>query len=267
MAASSTSTSPVASAGSAESSMRRLIVAWQHPRVRAIQPVGILAFDGTHYSFDYIKNVLNVEGFEPFVSFPDLQKSYKSARLFPIFAQRVMDARRPDFHRYIETLDLATDDATPWEQLIRSEGRRTGDSVMVFPEPMVSPDGSTSCNFLVHGVRHTLRQNPAVEAKLQRLRAGDRLTIVPEPTNPANDRALLTVDEDSVALGWVPDLLLDYVHAVRSAGPYAITVRHVNGPDAPVHLRLLVRLEGSVPPGFVPFRGEPWQPLSREGII
>ncbi|WP_147458753.1 hypothetical protein [Micromonospora sp. BL4] len=266
MAASSASTSPVASASYVRPSMRRLIVAWQHPRARAIQPVGILAFDGKQYYFDYIERVLNVEGFEPFVSFPDLRKNYKSTRLFPIFAQRVMDARRPDFHRYIETLDLATVDATPWEQLIRSEGRRTGDSVMVFPEPVVGPDAATSCHFLVHGIRHILRENPAVEAKLQRLRPGDRLSIVPEPTNPVNDKAILTVDEDSVALGWVPDLLLDYVHAVRSTGPYAITVQHVNGPDAPVHLRLLVCLEGSVPPGYLPFRGESWQPLTREGI-
>lgn len=262
MAASSTSTSPVTSAGSAESSMNKLVVAWQHPRVRAIQPVGILSFDGGRYHFNYLQNALNLEGFEPFVSFPNLRKGYESGRLFPMFAQRVMDARRPDFHRYIETLDLASEDATPWEQLVRSEGRRTGDSVMVFPEPTVRPDASTCCNFLVHGVRYALRKHPAVEEKLQRLQAGDRLAIVPEPTNPANHRALLTVDEDNVALGWVPDLLLEYAHVVRGAGPYEVIVQHVNGSDAPVHLRLLVRLEGTVPPGYAPFRGELWRPLN-----
>jgi len=35
-------------------------------------------------------------------------------------------------------------------------------------------------------------------------------------------------------------------------------VEHVNGPEAPAHLRLLVRLDGSAPGGYEPMSGPEW---------
>lgn len=91
---------------------------------------------------------------------------------------------------------------------------------------------------------------------------GSRLTLVDEPGNPVNPRAILTADATRAPLGYVPDILLDYVHTVRDEGPVSATVAHVNGPDTPPHLRLLVRLDGHAPPGYRPFDGQSWQPLA-----
>jgi len=238
----------------------RLAVAWQHPETRHIQPVGLLWQNEGRYNFRYIGNVHSVPGFVPFLSFPHLHSRYRSERLFPLFAQRVMDPNRPDFASYARTLDLAHS-ATPWEQLIRSEGRRLGDTIMVFPEPAVDPDGSTRCKFLVHGIRHATRLYPNVEERLTTLRSGDRLLLKSDPTNEFNSRAIHTADSQNVPLGWVPDLLLDYAHAVRDAGDDRLQVQHINGPNAPVHLRLLVELTGRVSPGFRPFSGGRWGPV------
>ncbi len=258
----SASTGPARSPASATATPRRLAVAWQHPDKRSIQPAGFLSDLGTGYEFRYIRNARDLPGFVPFFGFSDLDKRYASARLFPLFAQRVMDPRRPDYVRFVQTLDLSPE-ATPWEQLTRSEGRRSGDTIVLFPEPVVGADGASCCNFFVHGIRHMLSQRPELDDVLAGLRRDDPLTAIPEPENPVNPEALLVAEARSrTALGWVPDVLLDYARAILDSGGYRFSARQINGHDVPSYQRLLVRLEGTVPPGFEVFSGPRWMPLS-----
>jgi len=231
----------------------RLVVAWQHPETRLIAPVGLLEHDEERgYRFRYLRRVASVPDFQPFLGFPALERTYESPRLFPIFTQRIMSPKRPDFPRYLRQLHL-DEDASPWEQMARSEGRRTGDTVQVFPVPTVDADGTTMCRFLVHGIRHI------TGGTLPPLAPGERLDLRPEPTNDKNPDALLVCSSGGTALGYVPDLLLEYVHVVRAHGPVEVVVEHVNGSDAPVHLRLLVRLQGDVPLGYRPMTGPTWE--------
>ncbi|MGH3188754.1 MAG: hypothetical protein ACRDOL_16095 [Streptosporangiaceae bacterium] len=78
-----------------EETAQRLVVAWQHPQDRSIQPVGFLIRDGKGYEFHYIRNALNVTDFRPLLGFEDLHASYRSEDLFPLFAQRAMDLGGP----------------------------------------------------------------------------------------------------------------------------------------------------------------------------
>jgi hypothetical protein len=241
--------------------LQRLAVAWQHPQTRAIEPVGILEYDEAGYRFRYVRNALSVDGFRPLLGFPDLHRTYESRRLFPLFAQRVMDARRPDYGRYLNELHLP-EDAEPFELLGRSGGQRKGDTVQVCPEPSVAPDGSTRSVFLVNGVRHVLEADPTAHQRFASLRPEERLVLIDEPDNDWNSRAVLVSARDGQRLGWVPDLLLDYVHTVRDQGEPSLVVEHVNGPEAPPHLRLLVRLTGQAPAGYQPFTGPRWEPIA-----
>ena len=95
---------------------RRLVVTWQHPADRNIEPVGFLDYDGQCYRFGYIRHALSVKDFRPLLGFRDLYRAYSSEDLFPLFAQRVMDPRRPDYQRYVERLGLP-EEASPWEQI------------------------------------------------------------------------------------------------------------------------------------------------------
>jgi hypothetical protein len=258
-------------AGRSIGTARRLVVAWQHPVDRSIDPVGFLTYDGSVYQFEYIRNALRVKDFQPLLGFPDLHGSYRSADLFPLFAQRALDPRRPDYHRYVERLGLEGEPG-PWEQITRSQGRRQGDTIQLLPEPMVNGDELT-CLFLVHGVRHAHEEprvldgqeirvtRQQVEGALDQLVPGDELTLAPEPGNPINPLAIMVV-RSSVPVGWVPDLLAEDVRQLMDHANVTVTVEHVNGSDAPWHLRLLARLRAA-PAGNVRFfTGERWIPLA-----
>ncbi len=258
----------------ATAATRRLIVTWQHPDSRWIEPVGFLSYDGELYSFDYIRHALQVADFQPLLGFGDVHHSYKSEILFPLFAQRVMDPRRPDYHRYVERLGL-TEDASPWEQIARSQGRRQGDSLQLLPEPVIS-DENLTCLFLVNGMRHvpsrpvTLggRQlrvtSEQVESALSELRPGDPLRLISEPSNKFNPLAIMVTGSSSTPLGWVPNLLVEDLNRLLALTAVQVTAVHINGPDAPWHLRLLAQLSATHIGNFRFFTDNRWEVLTKE---
>lgn len=260
-------------AGRSGGAAQRLVVAWQHPVDRSIDPVGFLTYDGRIYRFTYVRNALQVKDFRPLLGFADLHRSYSSEELFPLFAQRAMDPRRPDYHRYVERLGLEGEPG-PWEQITRSQGRRQGDTIQLLPEPRLNGDELT-CLFLVHGVRHAHEEprildgqeirvtRQQVDAALEQLAPGDNLALAAEPGNPVNPLAIMVVGA-GVPVGWVPDLLAEDMHRLIRSADVTVTAEHVNGPDAPWHLRLLARLRASPAGRYRFFTGERWAPLADE---
>lgn len=238
-----------------------LIVAWQDPTVRLISPVGLLDIEGGQYCFRYIRRAQDLESFRPILGFPELDRVYESESLFPFFSQRVMMPRRPDYERYLGQLSLARD-AEPMEVLGRSQGQRHGDCYQLLPVPTVSADGGTSYIFLVNGIRHMLDVDAGVESRLAALRPGDSLYLANEETNEFNPRAILVTADRSHRIGWVPDLLLDYVHEIRNFSRECVSVVHVNGPDVDPHLRLMVKIQGRVRPGYDPLGDPSWRPIA-----
>lgn len=242
----------------------RFAVAWQHPTKRRIYPVGLLDIGPKSYSFRYLEQVRDAKGFTPFIGFPELSRAYVATRLFPFFDQRVMDPRRPDFPEYVAALGLDRE-AGETELLARSSGNRIGDTVRLSLEPVIGDDGHCNYDFPVHGVRH-VRDNEQAEAVVSALRAGERLSLRDEPDNPVNARALQVATEDGeVLLGWVPDLLLEFVHLLREGGPVAITVLHANSRDQPQHLSLFVHFQGVGAAGYRGFSGAGWAPIAAQG--
>jgi hypothetical protein len=244
--------------GAASSAPSRLAVAWQHPSTRSIEPVGLLTCDEAGFMFAYLARASTVEGFQPFLGFPRLDRAYVSPRLFPIFSQRVMRPRRPDYPRHLSVLGLAPD-ADAWSILGRTQGQRHGDGVRLYAEPHVDPDGSTRATFFVSGVRHRLRQDGAVEEALARLQASDALMLVPDPDNAVDPRALLVADGEGQPLAWVPNVLLPYVRTLRSTADVTVSVASVHGPDVVPSFRLLVTMTGRVPREYRAFSGPAWE--------
>lgn len=240
-------------------SVDRLAVAWQNPVTGgAITPIGLLEKTERGYAFTYLQRVQHLPGFRPLLGLGDLDRRYEAPTLFPLFRQRLMDSHRPDYRRYLSVLGLPYG-VDPLGELGRSGGHRAGDSIFVVPEPIVDARGRTATDFFVHGVRH----KAGAEARISTLRPGEQLELRDEPLNPVNGRALL-VTHDGAELGYVPDLLVDYVRTAQDFSELAITVAQVNGADAPPNLRLRVHLEGSVPKSYRPFDGDGWELASPE---
>lgn len=197
--------------------------------------------DAPSFEFTYLAKAAADPKFVPVVGFRDAKRRYRSTRLFPSFADRVMSAKRPDRPQYLEALDLESD-ADAWEILSASGGHREGDPIELISLPEYDgTSGSTTAHFLAHGVRH--RSDEASE-RISALVPGQRLTLEPEPMNKHNPKAI-RVSDGALHLGFVPDPLLDYVHAVIDCGGHKLRVVRANSAEAHPHLRLLLRLDGS----------------------
>lgn len=247
----------------------RLIVSWQHPDVRAMEPVGVLSFDGATYRFEYLERARTLDGFQPLLGFPEIGRLYESDELFPLFAQRAMDPRRPDFERYVR--DLALDaTSSPWEQIARSGGGREGDTLQLFPVPRFV-DGSWHCYFLASGVRYMMSKSvridgedrgsyslPQLEDLLSGLKAQEPLSIHSESENNWSSFALLLATSDGQPLGYVPHLLVEALQAPVASGAVQMAVEQVNPADAGWHMRLLVEMNADLERTFEFFSDASW---------
>jgi hypothetical protein len=242
---------------------RRFAVAWRNTSRERISPVGVLDYDDVGYRFEYLRNVDQIPDFRPFLGFRELERVYEAQRLWPFFAMRIMDRKRPDYGGYLARLGLPRD-ASPLDVLSRSGGVQKGDSVYLAEEPQVAYDGQTEATFLVRGSSHATREYSSADSAV-RLRPSDRLMMKPDRENPVNSQAILLVSEAGAPVGWVPDLLISYAHAVQSGGGGHLTIVQNNGPESPWHLRLLVRLAGRVSPSLRVFSGDQW-PRRRASI-
>lgn len=217
-------------------------VIWQDPTSRALVHVGWLEFTGTQFVFSYTDDARANELFEPFPPFPLLDQTYVSDELFPFFAVRLITSADPTFDAVLDALGLTRSEATPAELLARSPDS-PHDTIQVVPEPTEADDGTLMRSFLVSGVRHADGLlDGGLDETIVGLAPGTPVELVPEPTNRYNPRALQLVHESTV-IGWLPDYLVDEVHAYVDAGrPVAVTVERANGPEAPWHLRIQCRL-------------------------
>lgn len=212
---------------------RRLLVTRRNPDTNSYETLGELAHGESGYTFTYREGTTR-----PLPGMPNVNEPYTSGDLFPLFEHRVISPRRADRHTYLEGLALDLE-ATPFEVLARSGGRSAVDTLELTPMPEPGP---VDICFLVHGIRHLTQSE---RTRIDSLIEGQPLQLRPEPDNPKDARAVLVTDEGQ-RLGYVPGPLLDYVHPILG-GEHSLTVERVNPAEAGFHMRLLVRLAGTLP--------------------
>lgn len=242
--------------------MSVVYLAWRNPD-KLWWPVGRLAQTGQEYEFRYTRGVQLAEkaGFRLIPNFPEREKVYVSANLFPLFANRLPPNGRPDSEKFFQWLDLVPGDVEPLHLLARSGGQRETDMFEVFaaPEPR---EGRYECSFFVHGIRH---RGAEAEEEANRLSHGDRLILQEEPSNVEDSQAFqVLISESGTHLGYVPRYLSDDIHILRNAGDNQVSVRvqRVNQAPTPVQFRLLCRLDSPWPQYFKPFDRPEFESLS-----
>ncbi|MFC7764630.1 HIRAN domain-containing protein [Leucobacter soli] len=227
---------------------------WQNPELRAIYPVGVLAKDEGQFSFAYLRKASDAQGFRPFAGFDNMQKIYRSDRLFDFFESRVLSAKRPDFAEYVTKLDLDIDHATPWELLVKSTGKTKGDTVQLFPVPRQHGD-ELRLPLLIAGTRHLMSKKVSyleqedgkytpeeLEELLSGLLSGEELEIVREHDNATSNVARLTLQSSRRPIGYLPEWIAEEVDTLIDQGQVKLFVKRVNPPEMGWHLRVLADL-------------------------
>jgi len=254
----------------AQQTVRAIFIAWQHPLTRAYYPVARLVSGvGTRqdlFEFAYIHGAQQaaLNGFQPFLAFPDVNTAYRSLELFPFFTNRLMSRNRPDFGAHIQRLGLDAD-ADPMLILARSGGTRATDSIEMFPLPIFDEViGCYQTYFWMHGFRHLSLQQ---QARVLALAFNEELTAKPEPSNPKDSNAVQLFSGDNVMVGYIPRYLAsDAVHLLKNCSFFKVFVERVNQDPAPFQQRLLCRLESCWPKEFVPCNHDVYKPISQDAV-
>lgn len=238
-----------------------LFVAWRSPRTRGIYPVArlLLRDEEPAWELCYIDGARQAAlvGFAPFIEFDDLHSLYVSRELFPLFKNRLMPDSRPDYDDYLVRLGFGGEHAAPVPILARSAGRRLTDKIEVFGLPSFDPVRSVfTYLFFLRGVRHV----EGAEELIAGVREGEKLAC--ERDNPIDQLAVTVSREHGGRIGWVPACLVEDLERLMDGGSVIEVFAHKrNLPPAPVHERVLCRLEASAIPGFAPFSTATYRPI------
>jgi len=244
---------------------KSLFVAWRtrdldHP---GWGPVGRLEFDEGLYRFFYTHGAQTLPGFQPFAQMDDLNQIYESTELFPLFANRLLSERRPEYDAYLRWSGFEhADPPDPMTILAVTEGQRQTDAVEVFPCPVPNLDGCYLNRFFLHGVRWA--EEAGREYIAERLQASEQLRLEPEPSNIYDPHAVAIYPQHGESrIGYAPRYLAHDIHTLLGqCDPDFVTLQvdRINA-DAPLQQRVLCQMQACWPVDFEPCKSETFQPI------
>lgn len=220
-------------------------VAWQCPESRGWHVVARLQEHQSGYAFNYTQGVKKATNFNPFSGMLDLNKVYVSEELFPLFKNRLLSSRRPEYPYFIQWLGLNSDNASPMEILARSGGMRATDKLQVFKKIEPDANGYVEVYFLAHGIKYF---NDSAKNRLHYLKKGDSLKLLPDPQNGYDRYAIAISAQNPMELiGYCPMFLNKDIGVMLndSAESIKVTVEQLSD-DAPTNYKLLCKLTGKV---------------------
>lgn len=219
-------------------------VAWQDPEARSWHVIGRLDFDGSVYQFQYTNGCKDSKAFVAFSGMDDLRKTYTSTDLFPIFSNRVLSPKRPEYQKFLAWMGFDSGKATTMDLLVRSGGLRGTDRLQVFPKLEANDQGDIEHEFFVHGNRYL----PLTSSeRLLGLLKGGRLMACLDVQNAYDKDAIyLRTEESPELVGYIPRYLAKELAPVLRAKPSSLTFEvEVVSKDAPNEYKLLCHLVGS----------------------
>ncbi len=230
-------------------------------RQRPWHPVGRLSYENGKYLFLYTAGVEQLPDFLPFSGMPDLEKEYVSEQLFPLFANRILNRKRPEYADYLSWSGISLGEDTDITLLSRTGGIRETDGMEVFPHPVPSKDGCYEMDFFVRGIRY---QPEWVQNEIKQIAVGSQLYLCHDRQNPHDKNALLLRTGPCLAVGYVPRYLAeDFLQFLEVDLDHTqVHATRVNA-NAPTRYRILCRMTAPWPLSFAPCSGAEFQPLAK----
>jgi hypothetical protein len=242
--------------------MKALFIACQDTKNHSWAPVGRLTRENDVYRFVYTRGAETMANFRPFGRMRDLHKAYKSAELFPIFANRILAKNRPEYSDYLKWLGMSETQYDALEELARTGGLRATDSLELFPCPEPTEGKGYEVYFFCRGLRHLHTEN---QERARQLEPGERLYLMQDSQNPHDNMALLMRTDDPITLvGYAPrHYSAEFTQLVKAAGPnqVKVTVERVNS-TAPAQYRVLCKLASPWPTQFTPCANTEFEALA-----
>lgn len=232
---------------------QNIFISWQSQETRNWYVVGNLEYDGQTYNFRYTNGSKKAkkDGFTAFQGMSDLNVIHSSSDLFPLFQNRVLSKRRPEYPRFISWLRL-DEDATEMDLLERSNGVKVTDNLQTFSRLKINDSGSFDCYFFLHGLSHRTQDAKDYVSKLT---SGDQLFLKQELDNPYDSNATMVLSsgkrDSALKLGYCPRYLSADISKLLDGNSDSImfTVESFDE-NAPIHYQLMCRLTGRVKQNF-----------------
>jgi len=229
----------------------------EHNPVWAI--VGVLSKEGSIYEFRYTQGAHKLPGLAPFPGLPDLDTVYQMEDLFPIFKNRLLSVRRPEYKKWLSWGGFDNGDTPDAIAVLSTLGsRRTADSLELFAPPIKLSNGNCHAQFFLHGVRHHV--TPEILAQLT---TGEKLVVRSEDDNPHDHLAVAVDDSTQHCLGYVPKFFTADIRYLMEHCPdqLEVSIKRANV-DAPSHYQVLCQLKSCWPAGFEPCIGGDFQRIT-----
>ena len=230
--------------------MKSVFVVWKDSADGMWHPVAKLSRVTEGYRFNYTKGARN----DNFIAFPrmdDLLGVYHSSTLFSFFSNRLIPTNRPEFRMMLDWSDIDFNEYDELDLLGVSGGARTTDEFRIVSEPSYESDGKYKIKFFLSGVRYLDREGLA---RVQKLRAGEELSLIYEDKNEYDCNAILVTSSDEIKIGYCPKYFNCDIRALLQTpelSSYSLKVLKVNN-DAPDQFKILCEFTTRWPIGFKP---------------
>ncbi|EBN0814464.1 HIRAN domain-containing protein [Salmonella enterica] len=225
-------------------------VAWQAPDTHDWHVVGNLQARNAEYVFNYTKGALTSSKFTKFSGMNDFSETYVSEELFPLFKNRLLSPKRPEYPKFIHWLGLDGAGAEPIEILARSGGMRSTDQLQMFKRIEIGSDGYFEHFFFAHGLRY---MSHSANERVSSLNPGDSLRLCLDVQNGYDKAAvLIRADNPAEIVGYCPRYFASDINRMLLDNDTSISlsVERISD-DAPHNYRLLCKVVGEVSRAFL----------------
>ncbi|MFZ7175410.1 HIRAN domain-containing protein, partial [[Pasteurella] aerogenes] len=209
--------------------------------------IGLLSYsqERQKFIFKYTKGAEQDPNFKPFNGMENIKGEYSSEELFPLFKNRILYEKRPEYANFISWLGLDKN-ANPIDILALSGGHRITDNLQTFGIININDDKTFTYSFFVHGLS-SLTKNQLERIAL--LKPTEKLYLCLDRQNEYdNSGVLIRTNDPKEFIGFCPrylsKTLTDLIN--KDANSITLYVENVNN-QAPLQYKLKCTLKGKLP--------------------